>query len=208
MKRRKQIFLPLLFLLLSTSTVRAQQDGALDSLRAIRGDPALQAQLAEIVNAAAAQVFGNGHGLPKDLNQLFEKPAAVFVTLRKGEEVRGCMGTLFAREGSFAGEIAANLRKALLFDPWHRPVARDEISGMEVFLTATGKREAVRSIGEVSPARDGVMIRQGSKEAVVLPGEAKTQRYLLAFLKAKAGIKGGPFQLYRLKTETVSVILK
>jgi AMMECR1 domain-containing protein len=171
----------------------------------IRSDPDLQAQAREVVAGGMEQAFGEDVKSISGLAFPFNARAPVFVTLKKGEKVRGCMGTLQAREPTLAQEIQANLRKALFQDPWHRRVTREEIPGMEVYLTAIGLPIPVRGIGEISPARDGVLIRQGRREAVALPGEAKTQRYLLTFLKAKAGIQQGPYQIFRFKTETIRV---
>lgn len=140
---------------------------------------------------------------------LFKQSLAVFVTAKKEGVVRGCMGTLHPREENLAQEIRANLKLAFTQDPQHRPVQKDEISGMEIFVSALGSPKLLSKPYQINPAREAILIRSGSKEAITLPGEAKTLRYLLAFLKTKAGIrKNENFQLYRLESESVGFDLE
>jgi AMMECR1 domain-containing protein len=118
------------------------------------------------------------------------------------------MGSLEAKTSSLTQEIERDLKLAFTQDPRHPPVEKSEVAGMEIFLTAVGNPVALRGFEGLSPARDGILIRSGMKEAVVLLGEAKTTRYLLAFAKAKAGIKRGEsFQIYRLPSLTLSFAL-
>ena len=161
-----------------------------------------------VLEALVRQVFQQGPAMHPPLSEFFNSPVPLFVTLKKGERVRGCMGSLQTQRGSLDAEILENLRRASFQDPWHPEVQADDMPGMTIYLTAVGKARPVRAIGEISPAYDGALLRQGNREAVVLPGEAKTQRYLLALLKSKAGIDSRQaFQLYRLKTVSVGFTL-
>jgi len=180
---------------------------ALQDFARIRVDPRLKAQAQAIVDAALRQAFGlPAHPTPVDLDAIFQKPRAVFVTFKSKDGVRGCMGSLQPRQASLQEEIMKQVSLALFHDPRHPRIQRDELAGMQVFITAVGIPSPVRGISEISPGRDGAYLRSGGKEAVVLPGEAKTQRYLLAFLKAKAGVKRGEsFQLYRLPAQTLEL---
>jgi AMMECR1 domain-containing protein len=183
------------------------RDVNLDGFRRLRSDPVLKPKLEEIVRTAVRNAFGEETTPFRDLDPFFQDPFPVFVTVKRGEEVRGCMGSLVPRKSSLAEEIVSNLKLAFSKDPRHRPVLREEVGpGMEIFITTAGHPVPVDRFEEISPARDGVLVRQGGKEAVVLPGEAKTRRYLKAFALTKAGIKRGePFQVFRLETATASV---
>lgn len=168
----------------------------------------LQAQLQRIVQTAVERNFNNPESLPDPLDPFFLKPLPVFVTAKKNGVVRGCMGSLRPRASHLAEEIQINLERAFSQDLWHRPIRKDEVPGMEIYISTVGNPQPVLQMGQLIPERDGVLIRSGSKEAVLLPGEARTQRYMLAFLKAKAGIrKGEPYQLYRLPTWSFKVQL-
>jgi len=192
-------------LLIISSPARAQ---ALQRFQTIRSDPRLQAQLAQIVDTAVRRALGKEAALPEGLDPVFQRPMGVFVTAKRGDEVRGCMGSLQPKQGSLAEEIVKNLDLAFTRDPRHRPIRQEELPGMEIYLSAVGDPQPVFRWDALSPARDGILLKSGSKEAVVLPGEAKTLRYLLAFAKAKAGIRRGEaYQLYRLPAEVLSVAL-
>src|SRR5262245_56803433 len=206
MGRRLLIFFFIFFLSLPLHAL----DLRLEAFQRLRSDPLLNSQLVEIVRRAVRNAFGEKSPTPQDLNRFFQDPAPVFVTVKRGEEVRGCVGNLAPRKSSLAEEIDSNLKLAFFKDPRHRPVLREEVgSGMEIFITTAGQPVPVDRFEEISPIRDGILVRQGQKEAVVLPGEAKTLRYLRAFALAKAGIKRGePFQIFRLKTATVSVAIR
>jgi AMMECR1 domain-containing protein len=189
------------------------QDPALLRFERIRSTPRIKSQLEKMVQDAVVVVFEGRAGLkpaPTILVDPFLRgPLPLFITARKGERVRGCMGSLEAKTSSLAEEIERNLKLAFTKDPRHPSIERSEIAGMEIFITVVGRPRPVQRWEDLSPARDGILIRSGMKEAVVLPGEAKTTRYLLAFAKAKAGIKRGEsFQLYRVPSLTWSMVLR
>ncbi len=174
----------------------------------IKTNPQLQKELQAWVSELLEEWEGKKENLKLPTSNVFQKPLAVFVTAKKGNEVRGCMGTLRPREKNLAEEIRTNLRLAFSRDPRHRPVQKDEVAEMEIYISSVSNPKLVSELSSLDPARDAVMIKSGSREAVALPGEAKTLRYLLAFLKSKAGIhRGENFQLYRMESETVEVML-
>ncbi len=208
MKNSLEMTLIFLIFFFSLGAYAQAPDPVLNKFIRLRTDPGLQRELQGIVEWAAQSAFGAKPAEPVPVSDFFEEALPIFVTLEKKGEVRGCMGTLAPRRQNMAQEIGENLRRALFQDPWHREVGIVELPGMTVYLTAVGRPQAVKGIGEISPGRDGAYLRSGSREAVALPGEAKTQRYLLSFLKAKAGIKkDAPFQIFRLPTATVAVTL-
>lgn len=182
------------------------QDDPLGRFREIRASPRLQAQLSSVVSVAIRRAFGEDAAMPGDLDPVFLRPMGVFVTAKRGDEVRGCMGSLTPKKSGLAEEISANLRLAFVGDPRHRSIRREELPGIEIYLSTAGSPLSVERWTAISPSRDAVLLKSGAKEAVVLPGEARTQRYLLAFAKAKAGVrKGEPFRIYRLPVEVLRV---
>lgn len=187
------------FFLLAAFPLRAQEEEGLRRFRQIRGDPALSAQLDAILEIAMQRAWGENIAWPAKSDPVFEQPLGVFVTLKRKDEVRGCMGSLKPRKSSLREEIATNLKAAMTQDPRHRRVEKSELEGMDIYLTTAGAPQPVPRFDALSPMHDAILLKSGAKEAVVLPGEAKTLRYLLAFAKAKAGVrKGETFQIYRL----------
>ncbi|HEX5033208.1 MAG TPA: AMMECR1 domain-containing protein [bacterium] len=161
--------------------------------------------MAAILAVAMRRAWGESAAWPVNADPLFEEPLSVFVTLKKNEEIRGCMGSLKPRKSSLREEIAANLKAAMTQDPRHRRVEKSELPGMEIYLTTTGRPQPVPRVDALSPVHDAILLKSGAREAVVLPGEARTLRYLLAFAKAKAGVgKGETYQIYRLPVVVLS----
>ncbi|HKY62490.1 MAG TPA: AMMECR1 domain-containing protein [bacterium] len=166
----------------------------------------MKEQLAAIVEVAMRRAWGESAAWPANAEPLFDQPLGVFVTLKKDEEIRGCMGSLKPRKSSLREEIAANLKAAMTQDPRHRRVEKSELPGMEIYLTTAGTPQPVPRFDALSPVHDAILLKSGAREAVVLPGEARTLRYLLAFAKAKAGVrKGEPYQVFRLPVEVLAV---
>jgi hypothetical protein len=167
-----------------------------------------QIKLKKIIQLSIAHNFGMGEPLPKQLPAPFEKPMGLFVTATKDGKVLGCMGTLQPQQPRLAEEILFNLQKTFSQDPRHRPISQNQLKDIEIVLTAVASPERVATIDTLNPARDSILLRHGSKEAVVLAGEARTLRYMLALAKSKAGIKKNePFQVYRLATRILSIPL-
>ncbi len=197
------VFFSLLTILFFSAQVYAYQ-----SFKQIYTDPKIQKELKALVYWSIQEAFSKNNLPRPQLSNFFKQSLPIFITLKKEGEVRGCMGALRPQQGDLAGEISHFVDRALFYDPWHRRVSVAELEGMEVYMTAVGHPIPVRNISELSPVHDAVYLRQGSKGAVVLPGEAKTQRYLLALLKTKAGVNvERPYQLFRLPSLSVGINL-
>lgn len=178
----------------------------LSIIQKIRTHPELKQELQGWIEQIIQEWKGEVVELEFPKNSIFKNSLAVFITAKKNGKVRGCMGTLSPREENLAQEIRKNLKLAFAKDPNNRPIEAQEIPGMEIYVSALDSPRLLSRPYQINPARDAILIRSGSKEAVALPGEAKTLRYLLAFLKSKAGIKNREsFQLYRLESETVDI---
>lgn len=169
--------------------------------------PQYRTQLQSLLEKAVAHNFGRGGALPES-HYPFDRPTGLFVTATREGRVLGCMGTLSPQYGTLTEEIFFNLQKAFSQDPRHRPITANQLEGLVIVLTAVGKPVPLGSLASVNPARDAILIKSGSREAVVLAGEARTLRYLLALAKSKAGIgKDETFQIFRLPARTLRIPL-
>lgn len=171
-------------------------------------DPKQLKSLQKVLTAAARKAYGKPGQIPETLPGIFSKPQALFLTLKKADRTYGCMGALQAQGKNLLEEIQLVLPKALFQDPRHPAVGATDLPGMEVYLSAVGQPLRVDDVNRINPARDAILAKSGAKAGVVLPGEAKTLRYLLDFAKAKAGIGDQEaFQVYKVPTVTVMVKL-
>lgn len=132
-------------------------------------------------------------------------PAApVFVTLHlPGGELRGCMGTLVARESDVRRETARCAVLAATQDPRFAPLPLEELDRIAIDVTVLCPLEAVAGPEHLDPKRYGVVVSDGQgRRGVLLPDldgitDVKTQ---LSIVRHKAGISSAaPVDLQRFE---------
>lgn len=134
-----------------------------------------------------------GEAVP-DLPESFPyERAAVFVTLNKGGQLRGCIGTLEPRESHIADEIRNNAISAALHDPRFPSVREEELPLLDVSVDVLSDPEPVDSMDELDPKKYGVIVTSGYKRGVLLPDleGVDTVEYQVDIASQKAGIRPG-----------------
>ena len=128
-------------------------------------------------------------GLPEELAR---RRAGVFVSVKKRGELRGCIGTIGPTCANVAEEIVQNAVSACSRDPRFPPVAEDELDGLTVSVDVLGVPEPVGSLGELDPARYGVIVSKGYRRGLLLPNldGVDTVERQLAIALDKAGLRG------------------
>jgi AmmeMemoRadiSam system protein A len=133
---------------------------------------------------------------------------ATFVTLRApGDtarpELRGCIGTLEARE-ALHESVVRNARRAAFHDPRFEPVTAAELDRLTISISVLTPTTPIDSPDRIEPGRDGVRLDLGPHRAVFLPEVATDHGWdrdeLLRQLARKAGIRGGDWRGARLGT--------
>ena len=137
-------------------------------------------------------------GAPVTEESWLRESRASFVTLMRGDELRGCVGALEAQR-PLAQDVAENARGAAFEDTRFEPLTPDELGGIdiEVSLLSTPKRLAFEHhaelIARLRPGVDGIILEQGEegKRATFLPqvweGLPDPEQFI-AHLRQKAGI--------------------
>lgn len=134
----------------------------------------------QLLKLARASIYAAASGSPlpyPDQATLTDRliiPAACFVTLHQRRELRGCTGTLLARQ-PLADEVIHTAAQTALYDPRFSPLAPDEVSLTEIeisVLTAPAKLEVpspevLPSL--IRPGTDGVTLYRGPYRATFLP---------------------------------------
>jgi AmmeMemoRadiSam system protein A len=136
------------------------------------------------------------------------------VTLRIGEALRGCRGTLVPQR-SLVDDVVENARKAAFDDPRFPPLGPDELAQLNfhVSILSTPRRIHAESEAELAgalrPDIDGLMIRDCGKQALFLPSVWESIHDPLSFirnLKHKAGLPADhwsrTFEAFRFVTES------
>jgi len=122
------------------------------------------------------------------------RAAPVFVTLRIGPELRGCMGSLVPHHGDLVAETMDRARVAAFGDPRFPPLTADELGETTFEVTVLGPLEPVAGAADLDPLRFGVEIGDAAgRRAVLLPGidGVDTVARQLELVRRKAGIPAG-----------------
>ena len=130
--------------------------------------------------------------------------AGVFVTLKKGGELRGCMGTYEPTQASVALEIIENAISAGFHDPRFPPLVREELGSLCVSVDVLKPAELVDGPAGLDPARYGVIVRQGMRRGLLLPGieEITIIEDQIAIACHKGGITmQESFEIYRFEVD-------
>ncbi|MBD3291853.1 MAG: AmmeMemoRadiSam system protein A [Armatimonadia bacterium] len=142
----------------------------------------------------------------------FTPERAVFVTLHKHGELRGCIGSLEARE-PLAEAVRSSAVSAATQDPRFPPVSPDEVEDLEVEVSVLSPLRQVDSADEITVGVHGVMVAEGMRRGVFLPQVAPEQGWdrdtMLSYLCAhKAGLPADAWQrgaeLYVFTTQVFS----
>ncbi len=106
-----------------------------------------------------------GPALPPE----YDRPVdGLFVTLRQGEALRGCIGTV-ERQDSLDTTLRRMAVQAAAQDPRFAPVNAEELPGLTLTLSLLSPPEVLDDPGDVVIGRDGLIIEQGGRRGLLLP---------------------------------------
>ncbi len=126
-----------------------------------------------IVQSFSGQTLVDKSSLIK-AHPFLKKDAAVFVTLNKREQLRGCIGSLQAHR-TLMDDLVSNSRSAAFKDLRFQPLKKDELGKLEVevsILTAPEKikYDSVDSLRrQVAVGEDGIVLEYKKQRATYLP---------------------------------------
>ncbi len=128
--------------------------------------------------------------LPSPLSPEMIQKAAVFVSLKKHGELRGCIGTYLPASESLAAEIIANAISAATKDPRFSAVKEDELNDISYSVDVLSTPEKISDISELNPKKYGIIIVSGFRRGLLLPDleGVDTIEEQIRITKMKAGI--------------------
>jgi AmmeMemoRadiSam system protein A len=136
---------------------------------------------------------------PSDFDAPLQEPRASFVTLERGDQLLGCIGTLVAAE-PLVVDVARHALAAAFADPRLPPVTRDDFAEMSVKVSVLTTPEPVPAasfdelVAAVRPGVDGLLVEARRHRATLLPSVwdhvADTDQFL-GVLWQKAGLARG-----------------
>jgi uncharacterized protein, PH0010 family len=108
--------------------------------------------------------------VPENLpEEMVNRRAGVFVSIKKGGELRGCIGTTGPVQDSIAEEIIENAISTGTKDPRFYPVEEAELEELVYSVDVLGEPEPIKSKDELDPAKYGVIVRKGGRSGLLLP---------------------------------------
>ena len=144
---------------------------------------------------------------PEPIPIELKAPSAVFVTLRKEGELRGCVGSVRPTEATAAHEVIRYAVASAVRDPRFDPVRLDEVSALTIKVQLLDMPEPVTDIAKLDPHTYGIIVRRGDRQALLLPdieGIDTPEQQVLAVCQ-KAGIdRYAPLELQRFRTRTLT----
>ena len=158
-----------------------------------------EAQAGDILIGIARAAIARELGRPVEVAEhdpWLRQPGASFVTLKQGERLRGCIGTLKAHR-PLGEDVKANARSAAFRDPRFPPLALDELERTRVEVSVLSPLELVTAVTEadalsqLTPGLHGVVFEYGYHQSTYLPQvweDLPDPVEFLATLKQKAGL--------------------
>ncbi len=139
---------------------------------------------------------------PEHPTEEMKQRAGVFVSLHRGGQLRGCIGTIEPQMENVAQEIIANAISAATRDPRFPPVRPDELQDLEISVDVLTPPEPVSSVDELDPHKYGVIVELGPRRGLLLPDlegvDTVEQQIAIALRKAWISPQE-PYRLYRFQ---------
>lgn len=143
--------------------------------------------------------------LPEDIPaDLTENRAGVFVSLKKGGRLRGCIGTFLPTQENIAMEITENAVSAATRDPRFPSVSLNEVDLLTVSVDILSQPEEIDDIEQLDPKKYGVIVSSGYKKGLLLPNleGVDTVEYQVDIARQKAGISSDEnYQIQRFEVK-------
>ncbi|MDP7115137.1 MAG: AmmeMemoRadiSam system protein A [Myxococcota bacterium] len=133
-------------------------------------DAELRGALVDVARRSILEMLAGRDFAPPtpDRGSVLARRDGVFVTLKSGGRLRGCIGHIEASE-LIPVSVAKLARAAAREDPRFDPVVVDEVDGLEIEVTLLSPLERIHGPDEVEIGRHGLVIEQGYKRGLLLP---------------------------------------
>ena len=131
----------------------------------------------EILKIAATGIKNSVYKRKDSLDQFkishnLELGLSVFVTIQKNNELRACMGYLFA-SSILANEILISAEMAAKDDYRFGPIRSDEMDSLTWEVTVLSRMKRIFDTNEIKIGKHGLYIKSGSRSGLLLPQVAE-----------------------------------
>jgi AmmeMemoRadiSam system protein A len=148
-----------------------------------------RASLLAIARQSILTRLTGGRFAPRPLTARLAEPRGVFVTLYRGDVLRGCIGYPFAAEPLYRA-VSQAAAGAALEDPRFPPVSTKELPEVRVSLSVLSALAPIAP-SEIEIGRHGLMVSQGSARGLLLPQVAVEHDWTSETFLENACMKAG-----------------
>jgi len=124
-------------------------------------------------------------------NPRLENKRGVFVTLKEGGVLRGCIGYVTGVKPLFEATRDAAV-SAALEDPRFPPVTEDELPHIDIEISVLSSLKRIKSLEEIEVGKHGILIKKGFFQGLLLPQVATENNWdrttFLSHTCLKAGL--------------------
>ncbi len=156
-------------------------------------------KLLEIARSSIQTYLTTGKRLElSETDPLLATPMGAFVTLNKREGLRGCIGSMTAREPLYL-TIRDMAVEAAVGDPRFPQVSAPELKDISIEISVLSPFERVDSADKIILGTHGVMVKRGYSTGVFLPQVATEtgwtkEKFLSELCAQKAGLPPGAWK--------------
>lgn len=139
--------------------------------------PEVRQQLFDICRKSAEEAVRTGSIEAYPVPQMpgLEFSAAVFVTIRREGELRGCIGTVEARQ-ILPRAVALAAASAAVSDLRFPPVTLEELVHLSFEISILTDFREIHDTGEIEIGRHGLLVVQGQCRGLLLPQVAREHK--------------------------------
>ncbi|MDO8885423.1 AmmeMemoRadiSam system protein A [Candidatus Oleimmundimicrobium sp.] len=146
--------------------IMAEESARIKELRKKESNPV------KLARSAVEHYIKKGKMLnpPNDLTkELLNKKAGVFISIKRGKTLRGCVGTTFPCQKNIAEEIIKNAAQAATSDPRFSPLTESELTNLTYSVDILNPSELIPDESYLNPKKYGVIVRSGFRTGLLLP---------------------------------------
>jgi len=135
--------------------------------------------------------------LPIEITDTMKTLRAAFVTLKIGEDLRGCIGEIYPTRPMYKS-VLQNAYNAGFRDPRFYPITKEELAKIKIEISLLTPPRPINNYNEIELGKHGIILKKGYGQALFLPQVAPEQGWnlqqTLEHLSMKAGL---PMDAYK-----------
>ena len=149
-------------------------------------------------------LHGRMKKLSEEVSSELNKKAGVFVSIKKNENLRGCIGTIKPTQQNIVQEVQNNAISAAVKDPRFAEIQPEELDELSISVDIIGEQERVECLDELDNQKFGVIVKSGHQTGLLLPNleGIDTPEEQIDIARRKAGLpRGSDYELYKFEVK-------